>query len=70
MFNRQYAEEKCLWGLAPDPLLVENIEVIPVGKALDLGCGEGRNALYLAYKGFQVTGIDLSQGGLLENSWI
>ncbi|MFQ5621700.1 MAG: methyltransferase domain-containing protein [Candidatus Nanoarchaeia archaeon] len=60
MFERQYAEEECLWGLSPDPLLVENIEEIPVGKALDLGVGEGRNALFLAHKGFQVTGIDIS----------
>lgn len=41
-------------------MLVENIEEIPVGKALDLGVGEGRNALYLAHKGFQVTGVDVS----------
>jgi len=60
MFERHYAEEKCLWGLSPDPLLVEHIEEIPVGEALDLGVGEGRNALYLAQKGFQVTGIDAS----------
>lgn len=60
MFERQYAEVECLWGPSPDPLLVKNIEKIPVGKALDLGVGEGRNALYLAHKGFQVTGIDVS----------
>src|SRR3989304_1831152 len=60
MFERLYAEEECLWGLSPDPLLVKNIEKIPVGKALDLGVGEGRNALYLAHKGFHVTGADVS----------
>lgn len=60
MFERRYAEKECLWGLSSDPLLVENIEEIPVGKALDLGVGEGRNALFLAQKGFQVTGIDIS----------
>lgn len=59
-FDKQYAEEKCLWGLSPDQALVESIGEIRVGKALDLGVGEGRNALYLAHKGFQVTGIDLS----------
>jgi len=60
MFERQYVEEECLWGLSPDPLLAKNIEEVPVGKALDLGVGEGRNALYLAHKGFKVTGIDVS----------
>ncbi len=61
MFDKKYAEEECLWGLSPDSILVENIREIPVGNALDIGCGEGRNALYLAHKGFQVTGIDVSQ---------
>jgi SAM-dependent methyltransferase len=59
-FDRFYNKEECFWGLSPDPTLVENINEIPVGKTLDLGVGEGRNALYLAHKGFQVTGIDIS----------
>lgn len=46
--------------MSPDQLLVENIGEIPIGKALDIGVGEGRNALYLAHKRFQVTGIDVS----------
>lgn len=60
IFERQYGEERCLWGLSPSPLLIKNIEEVPVGKALDLGVGEGRNALFLARKGFHVTGIDIS----------
>jgi cyclopropane fatty-acyl-phospholipid synthase-like methyltransferase len=39
--------------------LVENGS-IPVGRAIDLGCGEGSNAIYLAQKGFDVTGVDFS----------
>jgi cyclopropane fatty-acyl-phospholipid synthase-like methyltransferase len=39
--------------------LVENGR-IPVGRAIDLGCGEGGNAIYLAQKGFDVTGVDFS----------
>lgn len=39
--------------------LVENGD-IPVGRAIDLGCGEGSNAIYLAQKGFDVTGADFS----------
>ena len=39
--------------------LVENGS-IPVGRAIDLGCGEGSNAIYLAKKGFEVTGVDFS----------
>jgi SAM-dependent methyltransferase len=33
---------------------------IPVGRALDIGCGEGSNAIYLSRKGFAVTGVDFS----------
>jgi len=33
-------------------------ETVPPGKALDLGCGQGRNALYLALKGYDVTAVD------------
>lgn len=60
IFERQYGEKKCLWGLSPRPLLIKNIGEVPVGKALDLGVGEGRNALFLAREGFHVTGIDIS----------
>jgi len=60
IFDREYSEEECLWGLSPSPILIENIGEVPVGKALDLGVGEGRNAIFLARKGFYVTGIDIS----------
>lgn len=35
--------------------------IFTIGKALDIGCGNGRNSRYLASKGFQVTGIDISE---------
>jgi len=45
----------------PAALLVENPSLLPKsGKALDIAMGTGRNALYLASLGFQVTGVDLS----------
>ena len=43
---------------APSPFLVENIDLLPVGTALDIAMGAGRNALYLAGRGFKVTGVD------------
>jgi SAM-dependent methyltransferase len=46
----------------PDGWLVEHVEGehrLPPGRALDLGCGAGRNSLYLARHGWQVTGIDM-----------
>lgn len=46
----------------PDPMLVEVIEsgAIAPGRALDIGCGTGTNAIYLAEHGFEVVGIDVS----------
>lgn len=62
-----------IWGLAyiwrspwdiggPRPELVQLVESneIPPCKAIDLGCGEGENAIYLAQQGFEVTGVDIS----------
>ena len=41
-------------------------ELIPPGSVLDLGAGDGRNALYLASKGFSVKAIDLSEAGIAK----
>lgn len=44
----------------PADLLTKWIDRLPPGKALDLACGSGRNALFLAEKGYKVTAIDIS----------
>lgn len=49
---------------APEPLLVQVADLVPAGKALDLACGCGRNALYLAGLGWRVTAVDRSANGL------
>ncbi|MFJ8859704.1 class I SAM-dependent methyltransferase [Streptomyces sp. NPDC102451] len=50
----------------PDESLVSYVErgLVPPGRALDLGCGPGRNALWLASRGFQVDAVDLSSGAI------
>ncbi|MBS1251748.1 MAG: Tellurite methyltransferase [Anaerolineales bacterium] len=48
------------WQDEPDELLEEFSDEIAVGRALDLGMGEGRNALWLAARGFEVVGVDVS----------
>jgi SAM-dependent methyltransferase len=48
----------------PSEFLVENILLLPKGKALDIAMGEGRNSVYLAQMGFDVEGIDNSQDAI------
>jgi SAM-dependent methyltransferase len=44
----------------PAQFLVENIELLPKGRVLDIAMGNGRNAIYLAKLGFEVEGVDIS----------
>ena len=48
----------------PAQFLINHLHLVPIGQALDLACGRGRNALYLAEQGYQVTGIDKDQPAL------
>jgi 2-polyprenyl-3-methyl-5-hydroxy-6-metoxy-1,4-benzoquinol methylase len=48
----------------PEKSLCDNIAFLKKGTVLDLACGDGRNAIYLAQKGFNVTGIDFSEEAL------
>ncbi|MCL5047962.1 MAG: methyltransferase domain-containing protein [Firmicutes bacterium] len=52
------------WPSKPDLALVALASDLPPGKALDIGCGPGRNAVWLASQGWDVTGMDASQVGL------
>jgi len=47
-------------GLKPAQLLVENVELLPKGRVLDVAMGSGQNAIYLAKMGFDVEGVDIS----------
>ena len=63
-WNKKYDTEKYIAGRDPIPFLQNHTDLLPKGKALDLAIGEGRNGVYLATQGFQVTGVDISEVGL------
>lgn len=48
----------------PSGFLVENLDLLPRGRALDVAMGAGRNAVYLAEQGFAVEGVDISAASI------
>lgn len=50
-----------LWGLKPDHILIKYASLVPRGRVLDLGIGEGRNGLFFAMMGYEVEGVDISK---------
>jgi len=64
MFQKEYKQKDFYWGLKPNPILEEFINIIPKGRALDIGAGEGRNSIFLAQNGFLVEAIDKISEGL------
>ena len=63
-WNRRYGDRELVWTSEPNRFLVAEEAALPAGRALDLACGEGRNAVWLAERGWRVTGVDFSQVGL------
>ena len=60
-WDRRYAAVESLWALKPNRFLVAEVADLPPGRALDLACGEGQNAIWLATLGWEVTGVDYSE---------
>lgn len=60
-WDKRYSRPSFVFGKSPVRFLAENYQYIPFeGTVLDMGMGEGRNAVFLAQKGYRVTGIDIS----------
>ncbi len=64
MFDRIYTDPEPGFSTLPNELLVEAVADRPPGSALDIAMGQGRNAVYLATIGWQVTGFDVSPEGV------
>lgn len=60
-WNRRYAEAQLLWTAEPSRFVASELYDLAPGRALDLAAGEGKNALWLAKRGWQVDAVDCSR---------
>ena len=65
-WNERYAATELVWSAAPNVFVAEVAGELPVGRVLDLACGEGRNAIWLARRGWMVTGVDFSDTAIAK----
>ena len=65
-WDRRYAGRELLWTGTPNRFLVAETAGLRPGRALDIACGEGRNAVWLAEQGWRATGVDFSEVALAK----
>ena len=63
-WEERYSSEEKVWSGDPNPQLVAEVARLTPGTALDVGCGEGGDVIWLAQQGWRVTGADFSATGL------
>jgi SAM-dependent methyltransferase len=63
-WDARYGEGDRLWSADPNATVAELVGPLPPGRALDVGAGEGRHAVWLAERGWVVTAVDFSGVGL------
>ena len=59
-WDERYAATELVWSAGPNQFVENELADLPPGRALDLACGEGRNARWLAERGWEVTAMDFS----------
>ena len=64
MWEERYAESDRIWSGRPNARLVEVVSDLTPGRVLDLGCGEGGDAVWLARRGWQVVAVDIAENAL------
>lgn len=63
-WDERYASSTRVWSGRPNQRLVEQVADLRPGRAIDVGCGEGGDAIWLAQQGWQVTAVDVSEVAL------
>jgi SAM-dependent methyltransferase len=63
-WDARYGESERIWSGEPNAVLVRETAALTPGRALDLGCGEGADAVWLARRGWHVTAADVSRVAL------
>jgi SAM-dependent methyltransferase len=65
-WNERYAGKELVWTAEPNRRFAAEVGDLEPGRALDLACGEGRNAVWLAERGWRVVGVDFSDVALAK----
>ncbi|MDA8262660.1 MAG: class I SAM-dependent methyltransferase [Actinomycetota bacterium] len=64
MWDERYRSTELLWSAEPNQFVKQFFAERKQGRVIDLGCGEGRNSIWLAEQGWKVTGVDFSEVAL------
>ena len=64
LWDQRYEDSELMWSAGPNLFLPPLVEGVSPGTALDVACGEGRNAIWLARQGWDVTAFDFSAVGI------
>ena len=63
-WEQRYASNERVWSGRANPTLVDIAQTLTPGRSLDLGCGEGGDAIWLAQRGWRATGVDISPSAI------
>ncbi|WEK54454.1 MAG: methyltransferase domain-containing protein [Candidatus Cohnella colombiensis] len=67
IYEEEYRSSEYYWGVEPNSVCYEILKLMPPGKPLkllDIGCGEGKDAVFFARNGYEVTALDISDAGI------